>query len=70
MAKHHSAARSGQEHPRARYTDHEIDLALELLDTGTSQRKVAKKMDIPRRTLRDWSAGTTRAQRIPGEKGK
>lgn len=55
--------RFGQQHWRARYTDREIDAALTMLDAGASQRRVAVKMEVPRRTLRDWATGLIRARR-------
>ncbi len=52
----------GEQHHRAKLTDHEVDLVLELLDDGMSERLVAEKMEISRRTVRDIKAGRIRAQ--------
>jgi DNA-binding NarL/FixJ family response regulator len=52
----------GEQHHRAKLTDHEVTLVLELLDSGMSERRVAEKMEISRRTVRDYKAAKTRAQ--------
>lgn len=52
----------GEQHHRAKLTDHEVTLVLELLDGGMSERLVAEKMEISRRTVRDYKAARTRAQ--------
>ncbi len=52
----------GEQHHRAKLTDHEVDLVLELRAAGMSQELVAQKFDISRRTVRDLEAGKTRSQ--------
>ena len=54
----------GEQHHRARLTDHEVDLVLELRAAGLSQELVAEKMEISRRTVRDIETGKTRAQTL------
>jgi DNA-binding NarL/FixJ family response regulator len=50
----------GENHHRAKRTDHEVDLALELVAGGMSQREVAEKMEVSRWTVRRWVNGTLR----------
>jgi DNA-binding NarL/FixJ family response regulator len=50
----------GENHHRAKRTDHEVDLALELVADGMSQRQVAEKMEVSRWTVRRWVNGTLR----------
>jgi len=52
----------GERHHRAKLTDHEVELVLELLDGGMSQAKVAEKFEISRRAVRDYAAGRSRCQ--------
>lgn len=52
----------GEDHHRAKLTDHEVDLVLALRAAGMSQELVAEKMEISRRTVRDIEACNTRAQ--------
>ena len=53
--------RIGQDHHRARYTDHEIAEIIALVDSGMSCYAVAKMLDIPRSTVRDWVSGRLRS---------
>lgn len=53
----------GQEHPRAKYTDREVELVLGLADQGWQSRRIAQAMEMPRRTVRDILAGRIRCQR-------
>lgn len=52
----------GEQHHRAKLSDHEVDLVLALLADGMSERQVAEKMEIGRRTVRDIKAGRIRSQ--------
>lgn len=52
----------GEQHHLAKLTDHEVDLALELLAGGMSQALVAEKFEVSRRTIRDYAAGRRRGQ--------
>ncbi|OJU90985.1 MAG: hypothetical protein BGO13_08640 [Burkholderiales bacterium 66-5] len=54
--------RIGQDHPRAKYTDREAELVLELAEQGWGSRRIANTMEMPRRTVRDILSGRTRAQ--------
>lgn len=52
----------GEQHHRAKLSDHEVDLVLALLADGMSERLVAEKFEIARRTVRDIKAGRIRSQ--------
>lgn len=54
--------RIGEDHHRAKLTNHEVDLTLELLDAGLSERQVAEKMEMSRRWVRDIKSGRRRCQ--------
>lgn len=62
IAVNEKGYRLGEDHHRAKLTDHEVGLVLELLDEGMSERLVAEKMEISRRTVRDIKAGRIRCQ--------
>jgi len=52
----------GERHHRAKLTDHDVELIVQLLDDGMSERRVAEKFDISRRLVRDIKSGRCRAQ--------
>jgi hypothetical protein len=54
--------RIGQHHHRARYTDAEVSLAIDLYEDGFSVASVARMMEIPRTTINDYVLGRRRAQ--------
>lgn len=58
----------GEQHHRAKLTDHEVDLVLQLLDEGVSERVVAAKFEVSRRTIRDYKRGSLRSQIASGWK--
>jgi len=58
--------RIGEQHHRAKLSDHDIELIHELLDGGMTQRLVAQKFDCSRRTVRDIAAGKLRSQTPDG----
>ena len=55
--------RHGEKHQCSRYTDSRVTAALDLLDSGMSQRAVAARLGIPRTTLQAWASGAARAPR-------
>ena len=59
--------RYGEQHQRAKYSDKRVTAALDLLDSGLSQRQAAARLGIPRTTLQSWAAGLTRAVRTGGD---
>lgn len=54
--------RIGESHPRVKFSDHDLALLLRLHDEGWGSRRLSAKFDIPRRTVRDYLQGRTRAQ--------
>lgn len=44
--------RIGQDHPRAKLTDHEVDLIRQLAEEGMSSYAIAEKFEINPRTAR------------------
>lgn len=62
VAVNDSGLRIGEDHPKARYTNHEIELVQQLRDEGMGYGTIAKKMDMPKRTVRDICNGRRRNQ--------
>ena len=62
MSMNASGLRIGQSHGRARYTDREIDLVLWLRDRGWSYEAIARKMEMPKSTVREYCKGRCRCQ--------
>lgn len=54
--------RIGEDHPNAKYTNHEIDLVLTLRDEGLSYSQIGNRMDMPKSTVRDICQGNRRCQ--------
>lgn len=54
-------ARVGESHQAARYTDNEVLQCIELRLEGYSLAAISKKMEIPKRTIRDFFAGRIRS---------
>lgn len=54
--------RLGEDHHRAKLTNHEVELLLQLADEGMPERTLAEKFDVSRRTVRDYKAARKRAQ--------
>ncbi|TAN29576.1 MAG: hypothetical protein EPN31_06210 [Castellaniella sp.] len=52
----------GEDHPKARYTNHEVDLVLALRDQGASYGEIARKMDMPKATVQAICNGRARCQ--------
>lgn len=50
----------GQDHHKAKLTDHEVDLVLELRSEGWLLREIADKMETPITTISDICKGLTR----------
>lgn len=62
VAVNEAGLRIGQDHPRAQYTNREIDLVLQLRDQKASYGEIARKMDMPRSTVQAICNGRTRCQ--------
>lgn len=56
--------RIGESHPRAKLTDAEVDLVLELLADGMSLAQVAEKMDVSKSCIAHISSGRRRGQLV------
>lgn len=58
------AARLGERHHASSCTDHEVALAVELVQVhGLSRKAVARKLEVSDRTVRRWVTGANRALR-------
>lgn len=55
--------RVGESHQRARLTDHEVDLLLQLHDEGWGYGRLARHFDISKSAARKICKGETRCQR-------
>ena len=56
--------RIGECHPRAKLTDAEVALALQLLDDGMSLAQVALKMDVSKSCIGHIASGRRRGQLV------
>lgn len=52
----------GEDHPKARYTNREVELVLQLRDQGASYGSISRTMDMPKSTVRNICTGLTRCQ--------
>lgn len=52
----------GESSPNCRYSDAEIEMVIELRESGMPYRKISKKMDIPRSTVFAICHGLIRAK--------
>ena len=52
----------GESHQAARYTDNEVLQCIDLRLAGFSLNEISKKMEIPKRTVRDFFAGRIRGK--------
>lgn len=64
VALNENSRRIGESHPRAKLLDSEVDLALELLESGMSLSCVAKKMDVSKSCVAHIASGRRRGQPI------
>lgn len=62
VALNDKGRRIGENHPRARLTDAEVDLVLSLLDDGLSYSQVAEKMDVSKSCIAHIATGRRRSQ--------
>lgn len=56
----------GEQHHRAKLSDHDVELVLSLLEEGMAQRIIAEKFECSRRTIRDIAKGRTRGRAPDG----
>lgn len=54
--------RVGDSHPRSRYSDHDVELILQLKAEGFSVRSIAKMMEMPFSTVGAICSGRARCQ--------
>jgi hypothetical protein len=66
LAVNEKGYRLGEDHHRAKLSNHEVDLLLQLADEGMSERQLAEKFEISRRAVRRYKAGTLRCQTPAG----
>lgn len=59
-----SGRRIGQEHPRAKLLDAEVEQVLELLEAGLSYSEVARKMDVSKSCIAHIATGRRRGQTV------
>lgn len=52
----------GEDHVRAKYTNSEVDMVLQLREEGYSLAKIARMTEIPIRTIRGYIDGSRRCQ--------
>lgn len=62
IALNENGRRIGESHPRAKLMDHEVTLALELLDAGLSYAVVASKLDVSKSCIAHIATGRRRGQ--------
>jgi hypothetical protein len=58
----------GESHPRAKLTDADVDLILELRDAGLSLGQIAAKFEVARSTVADICNGRTRSHTVMGHR--
>lgn len=56
--------RVGENHPRAKLLDSEVDLVFDLLESGLSLAEVARKMDVSKSCIAHIASGRRRSQPV------
>lgn len=64
VALNDSGRRIGQEHPRAKLLDEEVEQVLALLEGGLSYSEVARKMDVSKSCIAHIATGRRRGQTV------
>lgn len=62
VAVNESGLRIGEDHPNARYTDSEVEMVFALRECGWGYKRIAKAVEMPVRTVRDFINGARRCQ--------
>jgi len=62
VAVNERGRRIGEDHPRAKLSNHEIDLMQELFEEGMTLREAAEKFDISKKHASEIRSGKKRAQ--------
>lgn len=68
VAVNERGLRIGEDHQNARYTNREVEMVLALRDEGMSYGEIARKMEMPKSTVRDICTGRRRYQYPAGYK--
>ena len=55
--------RIGEDHPRAKYTDHEVSQVLYFRSLGMTYREISARLEIPWTTIRAMCSGAIRSER-------
>jgi hypothetical protein len=64
IALNENGRRVGESHPRAKLLDHEVGLALDLLEDGLSYAEVARKLDVSKSCIAHIATGRRRSQLV------
>ena len=64
IALNENGKRIGQEHPRAKLLDAEVDQVLALLEAGLSYAQVAAKFDVSKSCVAHIATGRRRGQTV------
>lgn len=62
IAVNERGLRIGEDHQNAKYTNHEVEMVLDLRDEKLSYREISVRMDMPKSTVRDICKGNRRCQ--------
>lgn len=68
VAINENGARIGEAHPRAKFTDADVDLLFELVDQGMTSAQIAAKLEMSLDTVKKIRCGQRRAQTCAGHK--
>lgn len=68
VAVNERGRRIGESHPRAKLTDHEVDLVRELAEQGLPYAEIAAKFEVHRQTVKRIVRCERRGQSIAGHK--
>lgn len=68
VAVNSDGRRIGEDHPRAVLSDHEVELLWSLRALGWGYKRIARKLECPRGTVRHIIKGRQRCQSIAGHK--
>lgn len=62
VALNDRGCRIGETHPRAKLSDHDVDLVFELRDSGMTLAAIAEKLDVTKGTVWKIITGRRRGQ--------
>ena len=64
IAFNSAGRRIGQEHPRAKFTDRDVEMAIQLSYEGFSLSEISLNLEIPKSTICRWLSGESRGQAV------